>query len=62
MIAGEGIVGIVLALLTVLGADALWDMSAISDSFPLLYDLSGVAIIFVTVYTLMKFSFLKKGR
>lgn len=58
MIAGEGLVGIVLALLAVFGFDKLIDLSA---NIPgVASDIGGIVLFGITVLTLLKFSIWKK--
>jgi putative OPT family oligopeptide transporter len=60
MIAGEGIVGIVLALLAVFGvADAI-DISAKLGLSPVVSNILSLVVFAITIFTVIKFSLLKK--
>ena len=60
MIAGEGIVGIILALLAVFGIDSMLDLSA-KFGIPAAFSQIGSLVLFaVIIFTVLKFSLLKK--
>lgn len=58
MIAGEGLVGIALALLAVFGIDKVINLSAFVP--PVVADLGGLALFAVIILTLLKFTIWKK--
>lgn len=60
MIAGEGLVGIVLALLAVFGFDKAIDLSARLGISPMVSEIGGLVLFAVTILTLVKFSLWKK--
>ncbi|MBR2634877.1 MAG: oligopeptide transporter, OPT family [Clostridia bacterium] len=62
MIAGEGLVGILLALLAVFGLDSLLDLSAKLNLPPVLSNAGGLILFAVIVLTVMKFSLWKKKK
>lgn len=59
MIAGEGLVGILLAILTVFGVSGVFDLSARGISFG---NIGGVVIMALIVLSLLKFSLWKKKK
>ncbi len=62
MIAGEGLVGIILALLTVMGVDKVLNLSerfGLSSTF---MDISGLALLAIIILTVLKFSVWKKRK
>ncbi len=60
MIAGEGLVGIILALLAVFGVDQLIDLSARFGLSPAFMSIGGIALFAVIILTVLKFSLWKK--
>jgi len=62
MIAGEGLVGIILAVLAVAGVDKVLDLSA-RFNIPALYSNIGSLVLFaVIILTVLKFSLWKKRK
>mgnify|MGYP003376714187 FL=1 len=59
MIAGEGLVGILLAIMTVFGVSGVFDLSARGISFG---NIGGVVIMALIVLSLLKFSLWKKNK
>lgn len=62
MIAGEGLVGIILALLAVFGLDKMIDLSeklSLPSSFT---EIAALALFAVTIFTVLKFSLFKKRK
>ena len=62
MIAGEGLVGILLALLAVVGVDKMIDLSGKLGVSPLVSDIGGIALFAVIILTVLKFSVWKKRK
>ena len=62
MIAGEGLVGILLALLAVFGIDSLFDLSARIGIPAFVSDIGGLVLLIVTILTVLKFSLWKKRK
>ncbi len=60
MIAGEGLVGILLALLAVFGVDSMLDLSARFNIPPVVSNVGGLVLFGIIVLTLLKFSLWKK--
>ena len=60
MIAGEGLVGILLALLAVFGLDQVLNLSATFGIPQIVMDLGGLALFAVIILTVLKFSLWKK--
>ncbi len=60
MIAGEGLVGILLALLAVFGLDKVLNLSAMLGIPQIVMDLGGIALFAVIILTVLKFSVWKK--
>ena len=60
MIAGEGIVGIALALLAVFGIDKALDLSAKFGIPSYVSNIGGIVLFAVIIFTLLKFTILKK--
>ena len=60
MIAGEGLVGILLALLAVFGLDSVIDLSARFNLPPAFSNIGGLVLFAVIVLTVLKFSVWKK--
>ncbi len=60
MIAGEGLVGILLALLAVFGVDSMLDLSGKLGIPAVVSDIGGIVLFAVIVLTLLKFSLWKK--
>ncbi len=60
MIAGEGLVGIVLALLAVIGVDKMIDLSAILNIPVAVSEIGGIVLLGIVVLTILKFSLWKK--
>ena len=62
MIAGEGLVGILLALLAVFGIDSAIDMSAKLGISPVISNIGGLVLFAVIIASVLKFSVWKKRR
>lgn len=60
MIAGEGIVGLLLALFAVFGLDKAINLSERFGISPLVSDIGGLVLFAVTIFTVLKFSVWKK--
>ena len=60
MIAGEGLVGILLALLAVFGLDSIIDLSARFNFPPAFSNIGGLVLFAVIILTVLKFSVWKK--
>ena len=60
MIAGEGLVGILLALLAVFGIDSAIDLSAMLGISKTVSDIGGIVLFVIIILTLLKFTVLKK--
>ena len=62
MIAGEGLVGILLALLAVFGVDSLIDLSAGLGISPIVSNVGGLVLFAIIILTVLKFSVWKKRK
>ncbi len=62
MIAGEGLVGIVLALLAVFGIDKVIDISGFLNLSPVVAKVAGLAVFGLVILSLLKFSVWKKKK
>ncbi len=62
MIAGEGLVGIVLALLAVVGVDKVIDLSAKLNISPFVSNIGSIVLFAIIVLTVLKFSVWKKRK
>ena len=62
MIAGEGIVGILLALITILGFANVIDISSILSLPPVVSDILGLLLFGIIVFTLVMFTLVKKDK
>ncbi len=62
MIAGEGLVGILLAVLAVFGLDSVVDLSGKLGITPLVSNIGGLLLFAVIILTLLKFSLWKKRK
>lgn len=62
MIAGEGLVGILLALFAVFGLDSALDLSAKLGIPTVVSDIGGLVLFAVTIVTVLKFSLWKKQK
>ena len=62
MIAGEGIVGILLALLAVFGIDKALNLSEKLGISPVVSQIGGVLLFAVIILTLLSFTFGKKNK
>ena len=60
MIAGEGRVGILLALLAVFGVDKVFDLSSKLGIPALVSDIGGIVLFAIIILTVLKFSLFKK--
>ena len=60
MIAGEGLAGIILAFLAVLKLDSLIDISGVLGFSPVLSDILSLVLFAVIIFTVLKFSLIKK--
>ena len=62
MIAGEGLIGIVLALLAVFGLDSVFDLSAKLGMSATVLNVFGVVLFAIIILTVLKFSLWKKRK
>ena len=62
MIAGEGLVGILLALLAVFGFDKILDISGYLNLSPVVSKVAGLAVFGLVILSLLKFSVWKKKK
>ena len=62
MIAGEGLVGILLALLAVFGIDKVLDISGYLNLSPVVSTVAGLAVFGLIILSLLKFSVWKKSK
>jgi len=62
MIAGEGLVGIALALLAVFGLDAALDLSAKLGISPLFFNVGSLVLFGIIILSVLKFSLWRKRR
>ncbi len=62
MIAGEGIVGIVLAILAVFGIDKVFDISGILNLSPAVSSVGSVVLFALIILSVLKFSVWKKNK
>ena len=62
MIAGEGLVGILLALLAVFGVDKVIDLSGMLGIPQIVMDIGGIVLLGVIILTVLKFSLFKKRK
>ena len=62
MIAGEGLVGILLALLAVFGIDKVIDISGLLNLSPVVAKVAGLAVFGLVILSLLKFSVWKKSK
>ena len=60
MIAGEGLVGIALAVLAIFGLDKVVDISGILNLSPLVSSIGGLVVFGLVILSLLKFSVWKK--
>jgi hypothetical protein len=60
MIAGEGLVGIALAVLAIFGLDKVIDISGMLNLPPVVADLGGLVVFGLIILSLLKFSVWKK--
>ena len=60
MISGEGLVGILLALLAVFGVDSAIDLSARFGISKTVADIGGIVLFAIIILTLLKFTVFKK--
>ena len=60
MIAGEGLVGIALAVLAIFGLDKVIDLSGMLNLSPVVADLGGLVVFGLIILSLLKFSVWKK--
>ena len=60
MIAGEGLMGIILALFAIIGIENLFDISGLTESFPYFNITGGAIILIATIVLVFKFSSLKR--
>lgn len=61
MIAGEGIIGIILAVLAIFGFDKLIDISGALNLHPVVSNIAGLFVFALVVLSVLKFSVWKKG-
>ena len=62
MIAGEGLVGILLALLAVFGIDKVFDLSARFGLSPVFMNIGGLILFVIIILTVLKFSLWRKTK
>ena len=62
MIAGEGLVGILLALLAVAGVDKMLDLSGVLNLSTVVANIGSVVVFVLIVLSLLKFSIWRKGK
>ena len=62
MIAGEGLVGILLALLAVFGLDKAFDLSARFGLSPIFMNIGGVVLFAIIILSVLKFSLWRKNK
>ncbi|MBE6606113.1 MAG: oligopeptide transporter, OPT family [Ruminococcaceae bacterium] len=62
MIAGEGLVGILLALLAVFGIDSVLDLSGRLGIPSVVMDIGGIVLFAITIFTVLKFSLWNKRK
>ena len=62
MIAGEGLVGIILAVLAVFGVGEMIDLSATLNISPLVANIGGLVLFGIIIVTLLSFSLWRKRR
>ena len=62
MIAGEGLVGIVLALLAVFGVDKVFDLSSKLNLPSVVTNIGSLVVFALIICTLLKFSIWKKRK
>ena len=62
MIAGEGLVGILLALLAVFGLDQVFDLSAKLGISPIVSDVGGIVLFAVIILSVLRFSLWRKRK
>ena len=62
MIAGEGLVGILLALLAVFGIDKVFDLSARFGLSPAFMNIGGLVLFAIIILTVLKFSLWRKNK
>lgn len=62
MIAGEGLVGILLALLAVFGVDKVIDLSGMLGIPQIVMDIGGIVLLGLIILTVLKFSLFKKRK
>jgi len=60
MIAGEGIVGIIIALLSIVGLTDAFDLSAKLGIPAIVMNIGGLVLLAITILTVLKFSLWKK--
>ena len=62
MIAGEGLVGILLALLAVFGVDKMIDLSGMINVSPVVSNIGSLVVFGLVILSLLKFSIWKKRK
>ena len=62
MIAGEGLVGILLALLAVFGVDKMIDLSGMINLSPVVSNIGSLVVFGLVILSLLKFSIWKKRK
>ncbi len=62
MIAGEGLVGILLAVLAVFGVDKVIDLSGVLNLPPVVASIGGLVVFALIILTVLKFSLWKKSK
>ncbi len=62
MIAGEGLVGILLALVTVLGLHTVIDLSSVLGLSPLVMNIGGIVLFAIIIFTVFMFSIVKRKK
>ena len=62
MIAGEGLIGVVLAVLAVFGVDSVLDISNALNLSPIMQNVCGVIVFALVIVSLLRFSVWKKSK
>ena len=62
MIAGEGLVGILLAVLAVFGVDKVIDISGLLNLPPVVSSIGGLVVFALIILTVLKFSLWRKQK
>ena len=62
MIAGEGLIGVALAVLAVVGVDSVLDISNALNLSPAMQNVCGVIVFALVIVSLLRFSVWKKSK